>query len=375
MERDLFVTGGHDPYEYLDLASGHRLRRTAVQSLARGLENGARTMDSDFIGLEPLEPRMLLSAGPFTFLDADGDSYKVRLSGPGEVTVVQNDPDGDGRGGITSLQLTGTTSRSSLKVTVKKSGGGDGIVQIGSITGGDLRMIHATKADLSGDGINLTGALGTLKMRDLTAGADLIATSVRKMQVRQVGAGSQITLNGGLQRLQVKGDKSGVAGDFRGAIDAANIGKVTIKGSLIGADIRADNVIESIVAGTAVDSIVFVGIVDDKTTLPDHPNEFVNKSGRIGTFKLKGGSEFWIDNTHVAAWNIGRYQVGFANPNNDDAGDYGAAMGKLGYYSYRDASGLKKTKNPRPEGVGKPFKKSEPPVHVGDFSLRFFDVG
>ena len=64
--------------------------------------------------------------GPGTYVDSDGDSYTIKLSGPGTARIRLDDPDGDGRGPIESILLTGTTAKSSLSITVKKAAAGDG---------------------------------------------------------------------------------------------------------------------------------------------------------------------------------------------------------------------------------------------------------
>ncbi|MCU0981969.1 MAG: choice-of-anchor D domain-containing protein, partial [Pirellulaceae bacterium] len=80
-----------------------------------------------------------VTVGPGTYLDSDGDSFTITLSGPGTARIRLDDPDNE-RGPIESILLTGTTAKSSLSITVKKSLTGDGKVPIGQIMGdGDLK--------------------------------------------------------------------------------------------------------------------------------------------------------------------------------------------------------------------------------------------
>lgn len=353
-------------------------------------------MDSEFIGLEPLEPRLLMSAS-VSAVDDDGDLYTVKLTGPGDATVVQNDLDGDGRGGIDSIQLTGTSARSVLKIIVRQSDGGDGTVQIGSITGDGLRAIKANQADLVGTGINLTGNVRVISVRDTLNGADILAAGTgrpTKINARSIGDDTRIDLESVLKRIVardigqaqieapragailVKGDVgAGIAGDFGAEVDLTDasapwtLKKLLVSGSLIGADIRVIESIRVVRASTAVDSIVFAGIDEVNTTLPDSESKFTNKDGRIRSFVLTGlsSSQFWIEGTYVAAWNIGRFAVGFANPVNEGSQSYGAAMGDLGFYSYRDSEGRFTSRKPANEDSNDPATR----IHIGDYGLRF----
>ncbi|MCL4206778.1 MAG: choice-of-anchor D domain-containing protein [Pirellulaceae bacterium] len=109
-----------------------------------------------------------VTVGPGTYLDEDGDSYTIKLSGPGEARIRLDDPDGNGSGPINTILLTGTTAKSSLSVTVKKATGGDGKVAIGRVVGdGDLKSLSASKSDLTGTGIEFRGWVGQIAMGDL----------------------------------------------------------------------------------------------------------------------------------------------------------------------------------------------------------------
>jgi hypothetical protein len=74
------------------------------------------------------------------FIDEDGDTYTVALSGPGTLNVVLLDPDNDGFGTIDQLFLIGSTTKSKVTVAVKrgkdgpdpdKLPDGDGIIRPG----------------------------------------------------------------------------------------------------------------------------------------------------------------------------------------------------------------------------------------------------
>lgn len=119
--------------------------------------------------------------------DQDGDVYTVQLIGPGTVSVVQHDPDADGKGPIAQISLHNTDqARSRLVVTATKALGGDGLVSIGSIAAdAGVRSISAPASNLVGSGIKVTGLLGSLKVRDVMTGAVIEAdgTAAQKTSV------------------------------------------------------------------------------------------------------------------------------------------------------------------------------------------------
>ncbi len=141
-----------------------------------------------------------------TFTDADGDKYTVNLTGPGLIGFVLDDPDHNGRGGLARISLDGTKSDTSiLSVTVERGVHGDGRVSIGEITGAlgaGLKTLYAPTANITGGGVVFSGMLGSVTVRDLADGADLLSgtggdvkTSVR---VHNIGDGSDISIGTGL---------------------------------------------------------------------------------------------------------------------------------------------------------------------------------
>ncbi len=119
--------------------------------------------------LETLELR-IAPASLLSFSDADGDSVKVRLTGPGTVTGDHNRPDAD--------RIT-DPSKSVLQILVKKARHGDGLADIDSLTGGGLKSLSAGKIDFTGTGIALTGMLGKISVHDLLNGADITSGEQR----------------------------------------------------------------------------------------------------------------------------------------------------------------------------------------------------
>ena len=93
--------------------------------------------------------------------DTDGDSYTIKLAGPGALLV---DPAG-GNGPINSITVVGGDATSALSVAVTKAaiGNPDGKVSIGQITAsggtGSIGSIVALKSDLIGVGITQDGVV------------------------------------------------------------------------------------------------------------------------------------------------------------------------------------------------------------------------
>ena len=78
--------------------------------------------------------------------------------------MILDDPDGDGKGAIDQIILTGTNTASRLAVVVKNKAGGDGAVDIGEVIGsGNLAAFTAAK-QLGATTIGLSGGDGG-KMR------------------------------------------------------------------------------------------------------------------------------------------------------------------------------------------------------------------
>ncbi len=188
-----------------------------------------------------------------TFTDTDGDKYTVSLTGPGLIGYVFDDLDHNGRGGLARISLDDTNSDTSiLSVTVERGAHGDGSVKIGSITGASgagLKMLYTPAADISGGGVSFSGVLGSVTVRDLTDGADLLSgsgdgvkTSVR---ARNIGDGSDISI--GTSLLLFKAARLGnstlaapsldslvVSGEFAAQLDIGGLLTAFNSGDVLG---------------------------------------------------------------------------------------------------------------------------------------------
>jgi hypothetical protein len=226
--------------------------------------------------------------GPGKYLDQDNDKYTITLSGKtGSLLYYRDDPDGDGKGPIALIQLTGTLPdplrpRASLSISVTSPKfGSDKLVSIGAITGTGLRSITARKSDLIGssdplaNGINLNGDwLGSLTINNVLNGADIktgaTPNPLQKTRIRAaaIGNGTDITVGTGLSGLTALSMGNG-------SLTAPNVGTISVRGNWA-ADVNISGV--GVMPGRNVLSAFIVrGIVSDT-------NMMVN--GNVGTVSV-----------------------------------------------------------------------------------------
>jgi hypothetical protein len=191
--------------------------------------------------------------------DAEGDQETVRLGGGlGSLTYYLT----NGQGPVAEIDLVGTDpTNSTLAITVKKprGGTGDGLVGIGEIDGTGLKSLSLGKNYLdgsAGDGIHLTGFLGSLKLGDITNGADIFlagpapkAGQSIKIAAGAIGDGTDITVTGAplgsLTAVRV-----GV-----GTVSAPSVGSIVVRGKAktrTAAAIPGDFLSDLTVAGTGL---------------------------------------------------------------------------------------------------------------------------
>lgn len=250
--------------------------------------------------LEPLEPRMLLSAGPvvvgdvfgadasclrFTQTDPSGGTQQVTVYMTGGAADVAWDSDVEWNvaNGIAdvitfgarmmAINLHDTVAGSSLAVTVSDADLQGAPVDpfdpadsftppmrtsVGTITGTGVDKILAPQVNLVGTGIDLTEAVSYCTLGDVAASASLVfggtVMDTLTFTAGQV-ASPELTFPGTVERLRVKNwtspaDITAAAfirvesreGDFVGNLVATNgdIGSVRIRGVLAG-DVTAEN--------------------------------------------------------------------------------------------------------------------------------------
>lgn len=258
-------------------------------------------LTSSAVAIAPSNPFVLSPTARKKILnDADGDRAKITFGGPvGSASIYMTDPDGDGKGPIEWIELNGTLPdplkpRTSLAVAVNKNKlTGDGVVNIGAITGSGLRSIAAPRSNLTLDGINLNGYLGSLTIGNILNGADIttlattnpkqksritagaigdgtaikIAASVSGFTATSFGAGSLTVPSVGT--LIVRGAMAANLNISGAGVDPTKkaLGTLQVKGAVTGSDIMVNGNIGAVVVGSFRDCRLFAGY-----TGPDIPD-------------------------------------------------------------------------------------------------------
>lgn len=261
--------------------------------------------------LESLEPRLLLSSQTLT--DVDGDIVTVSLSGPGSM-VIEQPALVAGNPGILKIALTDVEgSQTTLAIKVTKSGGGDGFVDVGRITGGANAGLHALNApttnivgtgtvsplapdgDGSGFGIDLGGYVSSFTVHNITNGADVLAKQgafyfptciPTKFTAWDIGPDTGVTLGSWVDALKVH------SWGVHGWLDAKGLTKLDAAGDF-GAGIH---LFRGPTAGPInIGGSVLSGSIGGDFTHWVFPTD-------VGAITVGGGSDHWV--IEVAAGNI-----------------------------------------------------------------------
>ena len=177
--------------------------------------------------IEPLEARIAPASAFVTYIDADGDLVKITATGSGAPGPDLGDLTRHGNGQLQKLTLDAGFALTDITFTVTKKPGGDGFADVGAIdaTGFDLGNV-TVKGDLGqidvGNGDPEFPALKTLSVRSLGRYAAATQTGVPDFRSN---------FNGALLALKVTGD---IKDAFVRVGDGANLGSVTVGGSIIG---------------------------------------------------------------------------------------------------------------------------------------------
>jgi hypothetical protein len=229
---------------------------------------------SDFFSNDTVE---WIASKTTTYIDSDGDIYTVSLTGPGLISVYQNDPDGDGQGSISQILLENTTAASKLKITVRQAGEGDGEGQVLEILGtGNLGAIVAPSADIVERGIHLSGTLGSLKMHDLADSSAIYVGGAKTNVVKIV--------------LSAIGDNAIISSQSTiGTFTAYNVGTADIDAPAIGTMTIANDFAASVTLGeqvgiaTTLKKVVISGDASN--------SQWRVYSGQVGTVVVKGDAD------------------------------------------------------------------------------------
>jgi autotransporter-associated beta strand protein len=286
--------------------------------------------------------------------DSDGDLITMKLTGKvGTATYYRTDPDGDGKGPIELIKIAGTDPASgksvaaALTITAAKAKGGtgNGAVNVGAITGSTLKSITAKKTDIDGDGINMTGYVGSVTVKDVTNGADILLNGaapdtkstvkittgvigdnttidvkapVASLTATQIGVGTITAPSIGT--LTTKGSTTlGVAGDFLSNLTLSGVGvavgkptlkTMSVKGVVNNVVIDVTGAITSVTVGAFVNSRLFASYSG-----PDDGSGTFTAGGDIGTFKVTGKTNSFA-HSFVIASNFKNVSIASMDPDN-----------------------------------------------------------
>jgi subtilisin-like proprotein convertase family protein len=240
--------------------------------------NGSRIgLAESRITIAPSDPK---PAGTFT--DADGDIGTVRITGGGTLGYYLTDPDGDGKGPVELIELSDTDPlKSVLTLTSKKKPTtvDGGRVALGGVTGTGLKTLSARTYNLDGDGIDLTGPLGTVVIGHVQNGADIKAGGLPTQKTRItagiIGDGTDVALGSTLVNLTATkfGDGSitvpsigvlAMRGDKKAAVTGDLGADLTVNGDGVAAGkpaVATLRIAGQVVAGTDIDVTGVVGTV------------------------------------------------------------------------------------------------------------------
>ena len=231
----------------------------------------------------PLGTQVLTTDDPaYTFYDLDGDLVTVRLLGTGEVRVKRDVTDPDAWADIENLELVETDAGTEVRIEVQDVGNApnDG-TSVQTITGSGAGRIHMPDGDLVGNTVDLTGALGSLIVRDIMDGSDILLdgeiTDRLTITGRDVGD-VDVEFAGVLARLDVS---SWAAGE----IEAHYLGELYARDGDFGANLTLAGADD---AGLSLSAAEVTGdLTADGWTLP----------GTVGRLHVSGDVESDIDVT------------------------------------------------------------------------------
>lgn len=284
----------------------------------------------------PLVPKNVV-----TVQESDGDRITVKLTGPGSLGLFQTDADGDGIGPVERIQLAGTSAtKSKLSITVTKAKTGDGFTTVGEIVGGDLKALSAAKVNISGSGLAFHGYVGSIVVRDVLLGADIVfgGTPLQRTSItaHDVGDGTGIVAtsslgsltaarigNGYLQapsvaKFIVKGDaKAGIPADMKAAIVVTGegvktgknaLGTVRVSGTVANATIQVAGHVGAFTAGQLHHSSLLVGFTPTDIGNPFAGGGFYTpyKVGAFTVTGLKNSTTAAFDHSFLVASTLGK---------------------------------------------------------------------
>ena len=205
--------------------------------------------------------------------DANGDLITIKLTGGGSGKVY-------GYGNtFEDIVLTGTSSRSVLTISVKKSFGGDGRVTIGNITSdGLIKNISGTAVSLSGQVL-----LNTLNRDPGKAAVSLKLRQINDSDIR---------------------------------VQGMPVASIAVGGTVSDSRIIASGSIGKFTAVALLHSDILVGVATDFSGLFAGHSDFTNTAAKLGSLtvagkKLPKGSSYpaYVSGVHLSAPSIGTLKL------------------------------------------------------------------
>ncbi|MAE65710.1 MAG: hypothetical protein CMJ18_15685 [Phycisphaeraceae bacterium] len=271
-----------------------------------------------------------------SFVDADGDIVTARMRGPGSGTLTLT---GSDTGDVASIDLSGTTIKSSLLISTR------GATTVGDVTvDGSLGRLYGRGASLVGD-VVVSGLLKAVRMDHASA------THQQTISVGGAGAGrlklsftfdtvADLDIESGMAIKRVRVDQwADAAGasdrivapsvdqlsakhDFGADVEVTDVatkralGRMKVGGWLDGAQVRSAGRIGSVTVGGMRHSSIMAGV--DTDGLPDGASDFQAQTTidrlTVKGFRKTGGAAF-ID-SDVAAWSIRSARIKDISGNN-----------------------------------------------------------
>lgn len=236
---------------------------------------------------------------------------------------------------------------------------------------------------------------GAMDNTYITASSDVKSIAAAQWESGKVDADDvgKITIKGsmdadittdGLTSVNVTGDCSGtwnalwigkaqVGGDLQNTTwNLDLLGKLTVKGWMSSANILADLAVVMVTVGGMQNSSIFAGV--HTLDMPIDSNGFdTTDLGAIGTVLVKGlkdASKQWLDsfiNSDIAAWTISK--ITLANMHQDDLGNYfGVTAHEIATYTLKQDGAVLKADSGL--GTDNPLDPTQDLHIIGDYRVR-----
>jgi hypothetical protein len=291
-------------------AESFKLNLSGATASVLGNNSGTATIANTTPSVPPGD---VAPGHPLTFTDADGSKVTLSIKGPGAAKVFfASDGSDAGR-----IELDGTTAGTTL--TLK---GSTSVHDL--IVNGSLKSLGGKTLSLTGHVI-VTGAVPKMTFNDVTGGATISIgsgqTTIAADQVQDLSVTSSDTIKSIKASQWLDTDATPdvisalfigtitVKGAFQADVSAGSIGKMTVGGAVSGSNVRARQTIASVSVGSITDSLIFAGVDDNATTLPDALNDFAGGSA-IGAFSVKSKAPGAFSDTLIAAETLGKLSLG-----------------------------------------------------------------